>query len=142
MMPLDMAMKLSSASAKCERHKCPFMTQCKGEYTTCTMKEIALMLRAQNAEIQTKDAIIRGLQDLLLGVHDYTRELEKINKRYHDVILAFQNGYRPARKMRGKIRRSPNKKAMKKDPTEMDGDERYAYEPPKTTEPAPPLVVI
>lgn len=142
MMPLDMALKLASASSKCERHKCPFMTQCKGDYTTCVMKEIALMLRSQHAEIQTKDTIIHGLQDLLMGVYEYTKELEKVNKRYHDIVLAFQNGYRPARKIRGKVRRSPGKKAMKKDPVEMDGDERYAYDPPKTTEPPPPLVVI
>lgn len=137
MMPLDMAMKLASASAKCERHKCPFMAQCKGDYTTCVMKDIALMLRAQNAEIQTKDAIIRGLQDLLLGVHKYTLELEKINKRYHDVILAFQQGYRPKKKIK-----RPYKPRKKKTPEEMDGDERYAVEPTRTSEPEPPLVVI
>lgn len=137
MMPLEMAMKLASASATCERHKCPFMGKCKGDYSTCVMKEIALMLRAQNAEIQTKDAVIRGLQDLLLGVHKYTLELEKINKRYHDVVLAFQEGYRPKKKVR-----RPYKPRKKRTPEEMDGDERYSYEPPKTTEPPPPLVVI
>jgi len=137
MTPLDMAMKLASASATCERHKCPFMGKCKGDYATCVMKEIAFMLRAQNAEIQTKDAIIRGLQDLLLGVHKYTLELEKINKRYHDVVLAFQDGYRPKKKVH-----RPYKPRKKKTPEEMDGDERYAHEPPKTTEPPPPLVVI
>ena len=138
MTPLEMAMKLASASATCERHKCPFMAKCKGDYTTCVMKDIALMLRAQNAEINTKDAVIRGLQSLLLGVHQYTLELEKINKRYHDIVVAFQQGYRPKKKVH-RMRRAPK---PKKDPTEMDGDQRYAYEPPKTTEPPPPLVVI
>ena len=137
MMPLDVAMKLASASAGCERHKCPFMTQCKGNYETCAMKEVALILRSQNAEIQTKDNIIRGLQELLLGVHKYTLELEKINKRYHDIVLAFQQGYRPKKKIR-----KPYKPRKKKTPEEMDGDERYAVEPPRTSEPAPPLVVI
>ena len=138
MMPLDMALKLASASSKCEKHKCPFMAQCKGDYTTCVMKEIALMLRSQNAEIETLRSTVKGLQALLLGVHDYTMELEKINKRYHDIVIAFQEGYRPKKKIY-KPRRSPK---PKKDPTEMDGDERYAYEPPRTTEPPPPLVVI
>ena len=101
------------------------------------MKDIALMLRSMHAEIQTKDAVIKGLQDLLLGVHKYTQELEKINKRYHDVVLAFQQGYRPKKKIH-----RPYKPRVKKTPEEMDGDERYAVEPQKTSDPEPPMVVI
>ncbi len=137
MMPLDMALKLASASARCEKHKCPFMAQCKGDYTTCVMKEIALMLRSQNAEIKTLEATVKGLRDMLIGVHAYTQELEKINKRYHDIVLAFQHGYRPTKKIY-----KPYKPRKKKTPEEMDGDKRYAYEPPKETESTPPLVVI
>ena len=137
MTPLEMAMKLASSSTGCQKHKCPFMTQCKGDYTTCVMKDIALMLRSMYAEVQTKDAVIRGLQDMLLGVHKYTLELEKINKRYHDVVIAFQHGYRPKKKIR-----RPYKPRTKKSPEEMDGDERYAVEPPRQHEPDFPMVVI
>lgn len=141
MQPLEMAMSLASASSRCEKHKCPFMSKCKGDYTTCTMKDIALMLRAQNAEIETLRAMVEGLQTLLYGVHDYVQDLEKINKRYHDLVLAFEAGYRPKSRTK-KPRRGVRKSLIKKTPEEMDGDERYAYDPPKTTEPAPPLVVI
>lgn len=137
MMPLDIAMKLASASTGCQKSKCPFMSKCKGDYSTCVMKEIALMLRSMHAEIQTKDSIIRGLHDILISVQQYTQDLEKINKRYHDVVLAFQQGYRPKKKIR-----RPYKPRKNKTPEEMDGDERYAFEPPSPNEPPPPTVVI
>lgn len=140
MTPLEMAMKLASSSSKCERHKCPFMTQCKGDYTTCTMKEIALMLRAQAAAIDSQNALIKAYSEVLASTQVYISEIEKINKRYHDIVLAFQRGYRPRKNKTGK--RGPNKPRKKLDPIEMDGDERYAYEPSRTTEPPPPMVVI
>ena len=143
MTPLEMAMKLASASNGCERHKCPFMSKCKGDYSTCVMKEIALMLRSQAAAIDSQNAMIKAFQDVLAATQRYIVDIEKINKRYHDLIVAFQHGYRPKAK-KYSIKRSPNKNLTrkKKDPVEMDGKERFAYEPPRTTEPAPPMVVI
>lgn len=137
MMPLDMAMKLASASATCERHKCPFMTKCKGDYTTCVMKEIALMLRSQNAEIESLKSMIEAYQGIIATTQVYINDLEKINKRYHDLCIAFEHGYRPKRAK--SVKRVPK---IKKDPKEMDGDERYAQVPESTHEPPPPLVVI
>jgi len=139
MMPLEMAMKLASASASCEKHKCPFMAKCKGDYSTCVMKEIALMLRGQKAEIDSQAEMIKAFQSVLAATQQYIVEIEKINKRYHDLVVAFQNGYRPKAK-RYKPKRVPSKKKI--DPIDMDGKERYAYEPPPTSEPRPPLVVI
>lgn len=139
MTPLEMAMKLASASSKCEKHKCPFMSKCNGDYTTCVMKEIALMLRSQAAAIDSQNAKIRAYQSMLLATQEYIVEIEKVNKRYHDLVIAFNHGYR-AKKIVGKKR--VNKAKLKKDIYKMDGDERYAYDPPRTSEPEPPLVVI
>ena len=140
MTPLETAMKLASASSRCEKHKCPFMSKCKGDYTTCTMKEIALIIRSQAAAIDSQNALIKAYQEVLAATQVYITDIEKINKRYHDMILAFQNGYRPKTKKQN-AKRAPYKN-KKLTPAEMDGDERYAYEPPRTTEPAPPRVVI
>ena len=140
MMPLEMAMKLASASNTCEKHKCPFMSKCKGDYSTCVMKEIALMLRAQQAEIDSQNELIKSYNAILAATQKYIVEIEKINKRYHDLVVAFQNGYRPKAK-RYSPKRVPSKK-KKVDPVDMDGDERYACAPPPTGEPRPPLVVI
>lgn len=140
MTPLETAMKLASASSRCEKHKCPFMTQCKGDYTTCVMKEIALIIRSQAAAIDSQNALIKAYQDVLAATQVYITDIEKINKRYHDMIVAFQHGYRPKAK-KYSPKRAPNKN-KKLSLVEMDGDERYAYEPTRTTEPDPPLVVI
>ena len=140
MMQPDMANKLASASANCEKHKCPLAGQCKGNYETCGMKEVALMIRSDLAYIEKLEATIQGLQDMLIAVHKYTKDVEKVNKRYHDMIVAFGHGYRPRKPH--KVRRIYKRHLKPKDPVLMDGDERYAYEPPKTKEPPPPLVVI
>ena len=140
MLPLDMAMKLVGASNKCEKHKCPFMSQCKGNYETCTMKGIALMLRSQNAEIDSLQSLCKAYANIVATTQTYIAELEKINRRYHDLVLAFEHGYRPKPKPGSKTRKRIPK--IKKELTEMDGDERYAYTPPPANEPAPPLVVI
>lgn len=137
MLPLETAMKLASASATCERHKCPFMTKCKGDYSTCVMKEIALMLRAQNAEIESLKSMVDAYQRIIATTQIYINDIEKINKKYHDLCIAFEHGYRPKNVKR--LKRAPK---PKKDPAEMDGDERYAQEPPPAYEPPPPLVVI
>lgn len=139
MTPLEMAMKLASASSRCKRHVCPFMGQCKGEYETCTMKEIALMLRSQNAAIESQNSMIKCLYELLGSTQVYISELEKINKMYHDIVVAFNHGYRP-KKVAGR-KRGPTKKQLK-DPVSMDGIERFAYEPPSDREPEPPVVVL
>ena len=139
MTPLEMAMKLASASNGCERHKCPFVTKCKGDYTTCVMKDIALMLRSQKAEIDAQNEMIIAFQSVLAATQKYIVEIEKINKRYHDLVIAFQNGYRPKSKRHNPKSRVPKKKL---DPIEMDGDERYAVEPPPKQEPIPPIVII
>lgn len=140
MTPLETAMKLASASATCEKHKCPFASKCKGDYTSCAMKEIALMLRSQQAEIDSQKEMIIAYQGIVATTQRYIAELEKINKRYHDLVIAFQNGYRPKRKKHNvkKLHRTK----MPIDPVMMDGNERYAYEPPPASEPEPPLVVI
>ena len=136
----ETAMKLASASSKCEKHKCPFVSQCKGDYTSCSMKEVALMLRSNMAEIETLHRVIQGLSEILSSVHEYTRDIEKINKRYHDMIVAFGHGYRPPKPH--KIRRLYQSKIMKrKTPEERDGDPRFAYEEEKKESP-PPMVVI
>ena len=140
MTPLEMALKLASASSQCAKSKCPFMAKCKGDYTTCVMKDIALMLRSQAAEIDSQKAMINAFQDVLASTHKYIVELEKINKRYHDIVIAFQQGYRPRAKKHN-AKRSPYKNA-KKSVYEMDGDERYACEPTDTKDSNPPLVVI
>ena len=137
MMPLDVAMKFASASAYCQKHKCPYSGQCKGDYQTCVMKEVALILRSQCAEIDTLKAMIQGLNDILLGVQQYTQELEKANKRYHDIVIAFQHGYRPKKTIR-----KPYKPRKQKTLEEMDGDERYAVSTPSNYTPPPPTVVI
>ena len=137
MLPLDMAMKLASASATCEKHKCPFMSKCKGDYSTCVMKEIALMLRSHNAEIESLKAKCQAYAEMIAAIQVYVSDIEKINKRYHDLVIAFEHGYRP--KNVKKLKRVPK---VKKDPVEMDGDERYAQSPPPANEPPPPLVVI
>ena len=141
MMPLEMAMKLASASNTCERHKCPFMTKCKGDYTTCVMKDIALMLRSLQAEIDSQNALIQSYQSVLAATQKYIVDIEKVNKRYHDLVIAFQNGYRPKAK-KHKLKRTPDLKKLKIDPASVDGNEKYAYTPPSTREPEPPLVVI
>lgn len=139
MTPLEFAMKLASASSKCEKHKCPFMSQCKGEYTSCTMKEIAMILRAQAADIDTKDQLIKALQAIIETQHSYIEGVEKINKRYHDLVDAFYHGYRPKKKPSGK--RGPYKPRKKRTPEEMDGDKRFAFNPDPPREEFP-LVVI
>lgn len=141
MTPLEMAMKLASASATCEQNKCPGRGQCKGGYSTCMMKEVALMLRSQQADIDSLQEMVKAYQHVIDALHTYIVGVEKINKRYHDICVAFNNGYRPKRGKVKKLKRAPRMK-KKTDPVEMDGDERYAYEPPKTSEPAHPLVVI
>ena len=137
MVPLEIAMKLASSSANCEKHKCPFASKCKGDYATCTMKEIAMMIRAMSAEIDSLTSMCKTYASILASTQTYIAEIEKINKRYHDLVVAFEHGYRP-KKVTGR-KRVPK---IKKDPKEMDGDERYAQSPAPSYEPDLPVVVI
>lgn len=138
----EMAIKLASASACCSKMKCPFTGTCKGAYESCAMKDVALMIRSDLAEIDALRNTVTALKDILIGVNRYIIDLEKINKRYRDIIVGFGMGYRPRKP--GKIRKVPKKhiSKLKKDPVEMDGDERYAFDPEPKTEPEPPVVMI
>jgi len=141
MTPQEMALKLASASATCGRHKCPLASQCHGCSDSCGMKEVALMLRAQQAEIDTLNAMIDAYKGIIGATQQYTIDLEKTNKRYHDIIVAFYHGYRAKNPQRSKKGYKRHLKP-KDNPVEMDGDERYAYEEQKDGEPDAPLVMI
>lgn len=140
MMPLDTAYQLARASNDCEKYKCPFASKCKGDHTSCVMKEIAAIIRAQNADIELKTSQLVAANAFLNAAAEYIDQLEKVNKRYHDIVVAFQNGYRPKSK-RYNPKRNVNKK-KKKDLVEMDGDERYAYDPPSQREPKYPVTTL
>lgn len=140
MTPLETAMKLASASSTCEKHKCPFASQCKGHYDSCGMKEVALIIRSQNAEIDSLKSMCNAYASVLAATQKYIVDIEKINKRLRDICVAFEKGYRPKYKIKHK--KSPRKIDPKKDPAIYDGDERYAQVLPPIREPDPPLVVI
>lgn len=137
MTPQEVAMKFSSASSTCRNGKCPFSANCRGTSETCTMKEVAMTIRGLLAEIET----LRAKYDVLIGIMNdvvpYIKELEGTNEKYQRTIVSFQNGYRPKPKT---VRKSSRKLKRKKDLTEMDGDERYAYTEPK--KPDLPVVII
>lgn len=139
MTPSEVAMKFASASATCKNGKCPFTSECRGTTETCKMKEVSMIIRAMETEIKAlheKYAVLDGVAKQIL---DYVASLEKINEQYYRIISSFQNGYRPKTKV---VRKDARKKKKKK-PTlvEMDGDERYAYTPPKE-KPDIPVVII
>ena len=130
MEPLEAASRLAGSSNRCEKHKCPFMAQCKGDYATCAFKEIALIIRSQNASIEKLTEECRALVGVLSATSDYINSLEKTNKKYHDIIVAFEHGYRPKNAARKK--RIPRRL---KDPTRMDGDARYEQSEDNKKEP-------
>lgn len=139
----EIAAHLSRAYNTCRGDRCPYASQCSGRSETCVMKEVAMTIRAKDAEIETLTAVAQGLRDLLNGVAQYMQSLEKINKRYNDLIVAFQKGYRPQKKAtRG--RRGPKRirKVTMEELIKRDGDERYAYQEPPKDPPKDPLVVI
>ena len=134
--PLECAMGLASASSKCERFKCPYITQCKGDYTTCKMKEVALIIRSQNAEIESLKSLTKAYNDVLAATQAYIQDIEKVNKRYHDIIVAFEHGYRP----KNAVKRKRVPKRLK-DPKDMDGKKRYEQSE-NNREPVYPIEVI
>ena len=63
MTPQELAMMCANASTKCEKYKCPFAAKCKGSYETCVMKEIAMIIRA-NDGLQMESRRIGAIFDL------------------------------------------------------------------------------
>ena len=138
---LDVAMKFASASATCKNGKCPYTADCRGTTDTCKMKEVAMMIRALDAEIETLRAKCEKLENELAESRKYASSLEVINERYYRLTVSFQNGYRPKAKIKRKRINKPSKKKLD-NPVLMDGDERYAKEEPKKKKPDLPVVII
>lgn len=147
MTPEEIAMKLASASATCEGNKCPYRASCKGDRLSCKMNDVALMLRAESAEITKLRSELESLKQGAIALANYTTELERINKKYYKIIAAFQDGYRTRAKLREKVPRigsaitKGNRGRKKKSLVEMDGDERYAM-PEEPKPPKDPVVII
>lgn len=138
---LEVAMKFASASATCKNGKCPYTADCRGTNETCKMKEVAMMIRALDAEVSTLQARCEKLENELAESRKYASSLEAINERYYRLSVSFQNGYRPKAKIKRKRVNKPSKKKLA-NPVLMDGDERYAKEEPKKTKPDLPVVII
>lgn len=141
MTPNEIAMKFASASATCKNGKCPFTAQCRGTSDTCKMKEVAMVIRAMQAEIDTLRSKYITLNGIAAEALKHMEALEKINERYYRLAVSFQNGYRPKAKIRRKKPNKPSKKKLE-NPVLMDGDERYAQEEPRKTPPDLPVVII
>ena len=138
---LEVAMKFASASATCKNGKCPYTADCRGTTDTCKMKEVAMMIRALDAEIETLRARCEKLETELAESRKYSSSLEAINERYYRLTVSFQNGYRPKAKIKRKRVNKPSKKKLA-NPVLMDGDERYAKEEPPKKKPDLPVVII
>lgn len=137
----EIAMKFSSASASCKRDKCPYHKECGGYGDQCKLKDVALILREQDLQIETLQAKVNELYEMIQTLQRYEAEVETVNKRYAEMVNAYKCGKKPQyRTIRGGKRVKIRKPRKKKDPKEMDGDERYAMETPPV--PAPPLVVV
>lgn len=134
MTPHEIAMKFASASATCGNGRCPFSSECRGTTETCKMKEVAMVIRDLVAENATLKAQCNAVNELSKTALVYMGSLEKIVDYYHRTCVSFQNGYRPKKKIAKKSART-TKKRKPKDPSEMDGDERYAYTPEKPEKP-------
>lgn len=139
MTPQEIAMKFASASATCKNGKCPFTAQCNGTNETCKMKEVAMIIRATLEELATVRAKFDTLDGMSKVLIRYARDLEQINERYYRLIVSFQNGTKPKSKIK---RKKVRKLKRKRNPVEMDGDERYAQEEPRKTKPDLPVVII
>lgn len=138
MTPQEIAMKFASASATCKNGKCPFTAQCRGTTDTCKMKEVAMIIRAIMEELATVRAQNRVLEGMSQELLKYVHDLEVINERYYRLAVSFQNGVRP----KAKIKRKKPIRKPRKNPIEMDGDERYAQDEPRKTPPDLPVVII
>lgn len=143
----EVAAKLASAYNYCKGSQCPFVSSCKGGITAnCQMKELAMLLRAKEAEIDTLKLTVGALRDMLLMLQNYASDLEKINNRYRNLVIAFQRGYRPQRKLSHTKHTKPGMTKKKKYKQEeliaMDGDERYGLPKPPSNYVKQEMVVI
>ena len=141
MIPSEVAMKFASASATCKNGKCPYTSECRGTTETCKLKEVAMIIRALEAEVDTLRSRCDVLTGQLLEFKKYISNLENINERYYRLAVSFQHGYRPKSKIKRKRVNKPSKKKLD-NPVLMDGDERYAKEEPPKTKPDLPVVII
>ena len=144
MTPFGIAQKFSSAYNTCKGDKCPYSGSCNGHRDTCKLVDVAMLLRAKEAEIDTLRTTVNGLRDMVELMRVYTKDLEDINSRYRNLVIAFQNGYKPKRKLSHTKSKKPGRPPKsKKTPAEMDGDERYAFDPEaKPPQPKQEMVVI
>lgn len=142
MAPLDIAAKFSSAHNHCKGNRCPYVTGCTGKPDTCKLRDVAMVLRAQEAEIDSLKITVAGLRDIILMLQRYAAEQEEINIRYRNLVQAFQHGYKPKRKLSHVKYKRPVKPRKKIPVEQMDGDERYAQPDPPKNPPEDPMVVI
>lgn len=142
MTPHETASKLIGAVNFCKGERCIFASQCHGGHgDTCPMKEIGMTIRAQQAEHELLQAQLDAFRSTVYLLLDYAAELEKINKQYYNLVHAFQQGYRPTRVTRAGKPVRVKQRALPKDVTLADGDERYAP-PPPPPKPKEEMVVI
>lgn len=146
MTAFDVAAKFASAYNYCKGDRCPYASQCNGRKETCKLKDVAMLLRAKEAEIDSLKIMVAGLRDIIEMLRTYTSELEDINGRYRNLVSAFQNGYKPQRKVSHSKKRGKAKPVVPRGKTlaDLDGDERYAFDPEHTELPKPKeeMVVI
>lgn len=139
----EAAAKLVSACNFCYRERCPFVKECGGTNGACKMKEVAMILRAQDARILSLETDRRALMDLVKVLNDYVSDVEKVNSQYFELCKAFQMGYRGNKKI---LRRVPpllsRKRKKKIDVHDMDGDPRYEFDPDPPKQEKIPEVVI
>lgn len=125
MTPQEIAMKMISACNTCQGTKCLYRTQCKGNGETCPLKEVAMILRAQEARIESLEAQLTAANAIIKAQEAEQEKLVKTNSDYYRLVNAFKQGYKPARATR-KGRPIKQRVVKKKDPIEMDGDVNYA----------------
>ena len=129
----EVATKFASASAQCKGDRCPYAPQCTGKRETCKLVEVALIIRSLNAEIDSLTAVNKSLNAIVVALMDYINGLEDANRKYFNLVRAFQTGYRPKKGVTK--RRKPRRLKLPKDLTKADGKEIYAQEPePKPKE--------
>lgn len=142
MKPFDIAATFSSAHNHCKGNRCPYVSGCTGKPDTCKLRDVAMVIRAQEAEIDSLKITVAGLRDIIVMLQRYAAEQEEINARYRNLVQAFQKGYKPKRKL-SHVKGTRPVKPRKKIPVEqMDGDVRYALPDPPPKYPDEPMVVI
>ena len=141
MTPHEIAMKFASASATCKNGKCPFTADCRGTSDTCKMKEVAMIIRSMQAEIDTLRSRYEAVSGITAEMLKHMSALEKINERYYRHAVSFQNGYRPRAKIKRKRTPKPSKKQLE-NPVLMDGDKRFEHVEPPKNPPDLPIVII